>query len=92
LILNSCPSTPIGKITVTGAAMGTAMLTTSSVTNTVTGVVIAVRTAIASEPTALTVIVFAPVPDVGVTVMPVPPKMEVGLFAYDMIIFLLIKC
>jgi hypothetical protein len=36
-----------------------------------------------TTPPAEIVILFAPVPVVGVTTMPVPATIEVGLFVYD---------
>jgi hypothetical protein len=65
------------------------MLTTSSVAaTTVTGVATATRTPRISGPAVLIVTTLAPVPVVGVTVIPEPAKIEVGLFVYDIIISL----
>jgi hypothetical protein len=49
----------------------------------VIGVATAIRIAYEDVPVAAIVTVLAPVPDDGVTVMPVPALIEVGLFEYD---------
>jgi hypothetical protein len=63
------------------------MLTTSSVAaTTVTGVMIAFLIARIGTPLALIVTTSAPVPVVGVTIIPVPASIDLGLFEYDIFI------
>lgn len=91
LMVNTFPSTPAGKFTATATGPGTCTLTTSSVVPlTATGVATATLTAKGLMPLALIVIVLAPVPVVGATVIPAPASIEVGLFVYDTIVFLII--
>jgi hypothetical protein len=84
LIVNVLPVVPAGKLTATATGPGTCTLITSSVVAlTVTGVATAILTAYDSIPLELIVITSAPTPDVGVTVIPVPASIDVGLLVYD---------
>ena len=91
LIVNSWPSTPAGNVTATATGPGTAISMILSVADTtVTGVATAVLISTNAPLLALIVIIFAPVPVVGATVIPGPASIEVGLFVYDILIFLVI--
>ena len=86
LIVNAAPVTPTGSVTATATGPGTCTLITSSVVPlTVIGVAVAILIANEDVPVAAIVIELAPVPVVGVTVMPVPARIEVGLLVYDML-------
>ncbi len=81
LMVNVAPVTPAGRSTATGTGPGTWTETTSSVSGSiVTGVVVAILMAYEDIPEAEIVIVFAPVPVVGLTTIPAPARIEVGLF------------
>jgi hypothetical protein len=53
----------------------------------VSGVVVAIRTGSSASPLEVIVTVLAPVPVVGVIVIPVPAISERGLFEYDILVF-----